>query len=288
MIKYLFRFFTRAHQHYPVVNKVQFLEQYYFQNPCPPDKFLLWTIIAMGAKMAQVWTGDMDNFNYTTQQLHTVHRRFCDLAHGILALAHQRSMISTVQTLLLLGMLVREEKQEDEDTSHWVIVGLAIRLAYDLGLHLDCSDWHIPYYEMEQRRRIFWVAYMTDCWVAAQQGRPLTIIDGQFDVRYPTAYEIGTTHRTRTRCTPVLILEAEVAKEQNLPVYYIFKEIIGLHKVLSKIITHFYNRFTRVKQVKRAEELYVEIEKEMLGWWDALPSDCKTRTLNDGGTETGN
>jgi hypothetical protein len=185
-------------------------------------------------------------------------------------------------------MLVREEKQEDEDTSHWVIVGLAIRLAYDLGLHLDCSDWHIPYYEMEQRRRIFWVAYMTDCWVAAQQGRPLTIIDGQFDVRYPTAYEIGTTHRTRTRCTPVLILEAEVAKEQNLPVYYIFKEIIGLHKVLSKIITHFYNRFTRVKQVKRAEELYVEIEKEMLGWWDALPSDCKTRTLNDGGTETGN
>ncbi|KAI8889408.1 hypothetical protein K501DRAFT_100454 [Backusella circina FSU 941] len=279
-------FFTRVHQYYPVVNKIQFLEQYYFQNPCPPDKFLLWTIISIGAKVAQVWTSDIDNFNYTTDQLQDVHQRFSQLARGILSLVHQRSMISTVQTLLLLSMLVHEEKNEDEDTSHWVVVGLAIRLAYDLGLHLDCSDWHIPSYEMEQRRRIFWLAYMTDRRVSAQQGRPLTIIDGQFDVQDPAAYEVGTTHRTRTHCTPVLILEAEIAKEQSLPVYNVFKEMIGLHRALSKVLTHFYNRFTRVRDIEKAVELYGDIDRELKAWWASIPNDCKSGPLHNAGTDT--
>lgn len=237
--------------------------------------------------MAQVWASNIENFNYTTEQLQTVFRRFSDLAHNILSLVHRRSMVSTVQTLLLLTMLGREKKHEDDDTSHWVIVGLAIRLIYDLGLHLDCSDWHIPYYEMEQRRRIFWLAYMTDKWMAAQQGRPVAIIDGQFNVRLPTGYEIGTTHCTYMHCKPVLLLEAEVAREQNLLIYCVFKEMIGLHQMLSRILTHFYHQFTRVKDIEKAVELHGEIEGEMKEWWESLPNDCKSSPLNNTGTEAG-
>ena len=55
--------------------------------------------------------------------------------------------------------------------------------------------------------------------MAAQQGCPVAIIDGQFNVQLPTGHEIGTTHCTRTHCKSELLLEAEAVKKQSIPIY---------------------------------------------------------------------
>jgi hypothetical protein len=56
---------------------------------------------------------------------------------------------------------------------------------------------------------------------------------------------------------------------------------------LSRILTHFYHQFTRVKDIERAVELHGEIEGEMKEWWEPLPNDCKSSPLDNYGTEAG-
>ncbi|KAI8980499.1 fungal-specific transcription factor domain-containing protein [Pilobolus umbonatus] len=272
-------YFTRVHTFFPLINKIQFLEQYYFHNPTPPDSYLLWAITSIGAKICAPDASHMEICNFSIEQLEKIHRALRSKAETLLATAYKRSMISTVQTLILLSMQ-SELYENDENVSQWFIAGSAIRMAQDLGLHCDCSSWKIPETEKELRKRIWYTVYLMDKWVAAELGRSVTILDHEFDVGLPHPYEISSgTPNHNSEYTPILILEAEAAQKQHTPVYSCFLHIVTLSQIMCQLLVGFYSPRTKNR---RNVELLTVLEQSLSNWKRHLASELLIQLKNNG------
>lgn len=77
-----------------------------------------------------------------------------------------RPKLSTVQAGLLL-------LQSPNRTSVWQLTCQLVAIGQDLGLHRDCSTWHIPQWERGLRKRLAWALYMQSTWSSLVLGRPL-------------------------------------------------------------------------------------------------------------------
>nr|GAT53936.1 predicted protein [Mycena chlorophos] len=73
----------------------------------------------------------------------------------------------------------------------WILVGQAVRIAQDLGLHVNLGLHRSPRrltitpVEKETRRKIWWGVYCLDRMLALALGRPLGILDADCDVEMP-------------------------------------------------------------------------------------------------------
>jgi hypothetical protein len=265
-----------------MINKTQFLEQYYFHNPSPPDKYLLYAITCIGTALFIPDISLVQNFKFTIDQLHELHICLKSKAYKLLSIVYKRSMISTVQTLMLLSMFVGHGDNDDEDTSHWFITGMAIRMAQDLGLHRDCSKWNMPEHEIELRKRIWYAAYLMDRWVAAELGRPISILDHEFDVELPTPYELSSIHHHKnSELTPILILEAKAALEQKIPVYSGFLYMVTLSHIAGQVLIGFHS--TRAKHNRGQDDnlqLLAILDRNLTKWKMSLPKELELDVHN--------
>ena len=76
----------------------------------------------------------------------------------------------TLESLACLLMLQQQELLANRYGSHWILLSMAVRLAYALNLHKEpASD--LPWAEQEYRRRLMWAAYMSDGYAA--DGNPM-------------------------------------------------------------------------------------------------------------------
>jgi Fungal specific transcription factor domain len=66
----------------------------------------------------------------------------------------------------------------------WHILGLATRLAIDLGLHEESPSEDMPE-ETDRRRRLFWAAYSFELNMCTILGRPIGIPDETITTKYP-------------------------------------------------------------------------------------------------------
>ncbi|KAF2795973.1 hypothetical protein K505DRAFT_301175 [Melanomma pulvis-pyrius CBS 109.77] len=91
--------------------------------------------------------------------------------------------IVLVQAFAIFIGLVR---RHDSPRFVWMITGLVIRMAQYLGLQRDGSHFeHLTPFEIEMRRKVWWVVYMLDVRASEDQGTDLTIASGSFDTKIP-------------------------------------------------------------------------------------------------------
>jgi hypothetical protein len=86
----------------------------------------------------------------------------------------QPSRIELVQALLLMGQYLHGSL---ELNTCWTVVGLAIRMAQGLGLHLDPSNFTSEIVQQEVRKRVWWGCFVIDRILSMKVGRPPTIHD---------------------------------------------------------------------------------------------------------------
>ena len=103
------------------------------------------------------------------------------------ALAKAQLFISpdmvVLQAFVLFLVLVR---RDDDTRFSWMLTGLAIRIAYSMGLHRDGAHFpDLTPYEIEMRRRLWWSICILDLRSAEDQGMDLTILDGLSDTELP-------------------------------------------------------------------------------------------------------
>ncbi|KAI9253565.1 fungal-specific transcription factor domain-containing protein [Sporodiniella umbellata] len=99
-----------------------------------------------------------------------------------------RAHMSHIQAALLMVVYL-DMGDEDNDSVQWTILGEAIRMAQDIGLHRSCTHWDLPIEERENRHRTFYVCYVLDRLISSRTGKPLMILDVDFDTDLPLAYE---------------------------------------------------------------------------------------------------
>ncbi|KAE8443878.1 hypothetical protein EG329_001287 [Mollisiaceae sp. DMI_Dod_QoI] len=99
---------------------------------------------------------------------------------------------STLQACLLLIERDRPKPFVADTPFDWALVGVAVSLAYTLGLHLDSSSWQIGQQERSQREVLWWMTYTQERWIATIMGRPLLIRDDDFTVSRPNCEAINS------------------------------------------------------------------------------------------------
>jgi len=62
-----------------------------------------------------------------------------------------------------------------ETSKGWLYTGYALRMVYDLGLHIDPENLDADPMEVEVRRRVFWDAFICDKLQRFYLGRPVAI-----------------------------------------------------------------------------------------------------------------
>lgn len=80
--------------------------------------------------------------------------------------------IPTITGLLLLGSTYNSI---GEPSKGWLYTGYALRMVYDLGLHLDPEETTNNPEDLEIRRRVFWGAFICDKLQSLYLGRPVAI-----------------------------------------------------------------------------------------------------------------
>ncbi|SAM01672.1 hypothetical protein [Absidia glauca] len=278
-------YFTTYHPVCPVINKMSFLEQYYYQDPSPCDEYLLCAVCAIGARalsMLDRATLPACIGELSADELVDMECAFRDKTFSILDLFYKRSQISSVQTLILFTLFAETPENDSDDTSFWFKTGMAIRMvnskkrksngmagintnavvifkkAQDLGLHRSASGWNIPVPEME-----------------LQLGRPVTIVDHELNVELPSLYEVESCHQkdfSERPFVPDIIMQTDLDIRKKTPLYSQFRHSILLGQIFGQVLTGLYSPMS-IRSGRRNHALVHALDEQLKQWKSNLPPE---------------
>ncbi|KAF2183077.1 hypothetical protein K469DRAFT_584141 [Zopfia rhizophila CBS 207.26] len=143
----------------------------------------------------------------------------------------------------------------------YFFVAAAIRLSHSIGLHKRGSGFNLNASEIEQRKRVFWIAYMLDRDICLRSGRPPVQDDDDMNVELPSEDppdNIGN------------IPLADGKGKLNL-----FRLMCTFAVIESKVYKQLYS----VKASKQSDGELLntigELDKELENWKDSIPLDFR-------------
>ncbi|KAK2737248.1 hypothetical protein FQN57_000415 [Myotisia sp. PD_48] len=105
-------------------------------------------------------------------------------AMGVLTeLTMRNTDLLSVQALLGMALFLQGTPNPQPS---FFLVAAAIRLAHSIGLHKRCSGFGLNPVELEQRKRVFWIAYILDKDICLRSGRPPVQDDDDMNVELPS------------------------------------------------------------------------------------------------------
>ncbi|KAH0591126.1 hypothetical protein H2248_001229 [Termitomyces sp. 'cryptogamus'] len=281
-------YFTYVHPMFPVLHKSRFLAQYNLrkqnsnsqsmspqQSPSPrPESsqevtpLLLFSIFAITAR-----------FCHDQMPLHIRGKmweagcNFLDSARAILTQVFHESRPSTVQSLLLLGY--REFGIGSQEQA-WLFIGMAVRMATDLGLNCDSSNWKshgqklFSPAEIETRVQIWWACCVADSYGSVYLGRPIMIKEGDFDVPLP----IVDDDIDQDSWPPIAANNLDMAY-RPVPGHMstCWRAVASLCMITGSIVDKIYSIRHVPHAVRRAS--YSDIESRLDQWYIGLPESLR-------------
>ncbi|CEI63458.1 hypothetical protein FVEN_g24 [Fusarium venenatum] len=178
-----------------------------------------------------------------------------------------RPHITTIVGLLLLGSTYNAR---GETSKGWLYTGYALRMVYDLGLHLDPKQTTDNSEEIEIKRRVFWGAFVCDKLQSLYLGRPVAInlCDYQVSREFLDLYE-----ETEPFHIPKLAAESTSSLPRNMddmvPRYSVstFQQLCLLSKIMTTIINRFY---VVGATFSNAQDSLLKIEQALQKWREDL------------------
>lgn len=98
--------------------------------------------------------------------------------------------INSIEALMLMSMY---NVQSAASSSVWYMMGLAMRICVDFGLHREAQYRRLRPYEAQRRRRLFWSVYLHERSAAWSLGRPFSIADEEIDAEPPADIDDSLT-----------------------------------------------------------------------------------------------
>ncbi|KAJ5609961.1 hypothetical protein N7510_006680 [Penicillium lagena] len=177
----------------------------------------------------------------------------------------QTGTIELVQALLLMGQYLHGSLELENS---WTVVGLAIRSAQGLGLHLDPASFTTNVVKQEIRKRVWWGCFVIDRVLSTKVGRPPTIQDGPaIQIGFPLAID------------DEYLADAYQPPEIPSKLEY-FSQVIVQCRLIEKILDTLYSwgsashRSKRKSVTANTPQLLarmIELDGELIAWQNALP-----------------
>ncbi|BGP54251.1 hypothetical protein JCM8202v2_001828 [Rhodotorula sphaerocarpa] len=238
--KLLNYFFTTHANHFPIVAKADFLGS---EQPTP---LLFNSICAVSALSHHVAPSILRTIKTTIRS----HLRDEDMLDN--------STIPNIQALLIYAFSMELEKGTAASKT-WNILGLAIRMAQDLGLHRKLGSEKKEQSEAdhtELRRRVWGGCLIADRWIAAIYGQPMMIDLADCDTMLPSVFDIRPNLQFDSERRPYLFNSA----------------LISLSVLLGRILKGIYSPTgIMLLSEKHAKSLVSDLN----AWHDGLPEELK-------------
>ncbi|KAH6655090.1 fungal-specific transcription factor domain-containing protein [Truncatella angustata] len=143
----------------------------------------------------------------------------------------------------------------------FLLIAAAIRLSHSIGLHKRGSGFHLNPIETEQRKRVFWIAYMLDKELCLRAGRPPAQDDDDMNVELPDADPADNIGN---------IPLADGKGKMNL-----FRVMCELTVIEGQVYKRLYS--TKAAKLSEGELLNTigELDKDLEDWKDGIPIDFR-------------
>ncbi|KAI1438752.1 N-terminal binuclear Zn cluster-containing protein [Xylaria sp. CBS 124048] len=180
-------------------------------------------------------------------------------AMGVLSeLTMRNTDLLSVQALLGIALFMQGTPNPQPS---FLLVAAAIRSSHSIGLHRRGTGFNLNPIEIEQRKRVFWIAYMLDKDICLRSGRPPAQDDDDMNVDLPDADpadQIGN------------IPLANGKGKMNL-----FRVMCELAVIESSIYKRLYS--TKATKLSDGELLQTigELDKELEAWKDNIDIDYR-------------
>ncbi|KAG8166107.1 hypothetical protein KVR01_004659 [Diaporthe batatas] len=111
----------------------------------------------------------------------------CGYIHNALAVVSELSVLpqSLPAIQALLGMAIILQGSPNPQASS-VLTAAAVRLAQAMGLHRRAQGKDLSVRQVEQRKRVFWAAYLLDKDISLRMGQPFAQDDDDMDAELPS------------------------------------------------------------------------------------------------------
>jgi len=284
-------YFKYVHPSFPIIHKRSFLEVYKATSqsdaPSPPNPesldgtspfnrrprhiptLLLFSMYALASR----YDPSATPLPPDPSVMWSAGDEYLDHAKVILDSNYSSSRPSTCQALLLMGY---REIGIGAMAQAWTYIGMAIRMAQDLGMHRSADGWErvglggrlFGEAELAERKRIWFGCVIMDKYVSAYIGRPLMIFESDFDTTLPGEDDLEEFQE----------LSVETSNGEHSPpvpgrVISCFKASASLSGILSKIVQCLYA--VRPASSRHADSIVLEslLDKWYLDLPDHLQYD---------------
>ncbi|KAL1890800.1 hypothetical protein Cpir12675_005255 [Ceratocystis pirilliformis] len=164
----------------------------------------------------------------------------------------------SVQALLGMALFMQGTPNPQPST---LLIAMAIRLSHSIGLHKRGTGFNLNPIEIEQRKRVFWIAYMLDKDLSLRSGRPPAQDDDDMNVELPDADPADNIGN---------IPLADGVSKMNL-----FRLMCEFACIESKV----YKKLYATKATKQSDGEYLNVigklDKELEDWKNSIPIDFR-------------
>ncbi|KAL5343357.1 fungal-specific transcription factor domain-containing protein [Aspergillus crustosus] len=180
-------------------------------------------------------------------------------AMGVLTeLTMRNTDLLSVQALLGMSLFLQGTPNPQPS---FFLVAAAIRLSHSIGLHKRGSGFGLNPVEAEQRKRVFWIAYMLDKDICLRSGRPPVQDDDDMNVELPS--------------------EDPPDNIGNVPLFdgkgkfNLFRALCQFSIIESKVYKRLYS--ARASRQSDGELLNTigDLDRELEEWKDSIPIDFR-------------
>ncbi|EXJ78721.1 hypothetical protein A1O1_09123 [Capronia coronata CBS 617.96] len=249
-------FFRQSYQYNMFIYREYFLRDYDAGYGRYYSDLLLYSMCATSAPLSE----DPD--------ISALSNTFVQRAHALLYLTLENPDLTTLQSLILLGHM---DIGQGRASKGWLFCGMAFRLAHEMGLHLDPSNWaqtsKSPV-DREILRRVYWAAFAADKQLSLHFGRPPALYPHESDVRnamripYPAEWE-------RLLDTYISPGSSTTAYEDGIALVASLIYQIELAKIFHNLIVNIFENRSQNSTV--AAMTAHQIHVDMTNWLSRLP-----------------
>ncbi|KAI9315761.1 fungal-specific transcription factor domain-containing protein [Dichotomocladium elegans] len=231
----------------PIISKQEYINAFEGRTSPPPSPLLTYAICTYSCF---VISSDDPVFKECGMSCDQVFHTLSDRASHLIRRDYLTSGISTIKALVIL---CSQPTYSTSSYRNWILAGMAVRMAQDLGLHRTVRGEEASKEKIEASKRLWYSVYVTDRWCCAAMGRPLAIADSDCDVDLPDM--VGADNKD----------------------YSIFVNFIKLSGILGEILRRIYSPKAKAAGYRgpAAEQTVANQQKMLSDWFAQLPDDCR-------------
>ncbi|KAF2200207.1 hypothetical protein GQ43DRAFT_432701 [Delitschia confertaspora ATCC 74209] len=206
-------------------------------------------------------------------------------AHGLRDVMTNEPDLEQAQVISLFALYYLSNGQISRA---WVNMGLAVRMAHGLGLHVRNKDPTTPPNEKETLLRIWWALYLLERLLCTMTGRPSTQVDSFHSVplpvpldedRLPRILEIEEFHHVSVLYPLTQFQEILSSPSQTVNTSTYLKAQVQITIIMQQIVCKFYpagNKGWLWHDIFPATRQFLE---QLQNWAHSLPAELRVESL---------